>query len=170
MPDTAPNIDKAPASAAAFLDRRRADYTIRLPHSGLDVRVREIDVMDLVAAGDIPDTLSHHVYEEFPVLTVGKNPREIQELLTERHRIVGLVCCAMLVDPPMTMPDNADPGTISPTDLPWPDREFLWAVACGTGRLADLARFRDEQARAVAAAPVGEGVRAAAVDPAGPAA
>lgn len=165
MPDRSVS---GPASVADVRARRAEPVTIELPVSGVTVRVKEIDVMDLVAAGDIPDTLSHHVWESFDGKVRGKTPKQTQELLVERRRIVHIVCCAMLVEPRMTMDDPPAPDTISPSDLPWPDREMLWAVACGNGRLADLRRFRGEPASPVAAAPDGAGVLHPAVDAVGP--
>ncbi len=154
-------------TAKQFKDRRQASYTITLPQSQLDVTVREVDAMDLAANGQIPDTLSRHVWENLDDLTAGKTAEEHRRLLAEHTELVAVACCAMLVEPRMVMVDPG-PDEIEPTDLPYVDREFLWNLACGQGRLADLHRFREQQAGAVEVAPDGADVRPAAVGDPGP--
>lgn len=131
------------ASAQDFKKRRQAHTTITLPNSGLDVVVKEVDVMDLLQAGGIPTHLSSYVWHDVTDLTSGKSPEKVAAMLNERTQTLGWVCCAMLVSPRCVMED-AGADEITPEDIPFPDREVLWTVACGHGRVTDLARFPDE--------------------------
>lgn len=153
---------KRSATAADVRARRTKDWVITLPQSELDVTVREVDVMDLAANGTIPDNLTQHVWDDLATLTDGKTNQERAEILKEHADMIAVVCCAMLVEPRMVL-DDPDDGEITPTDLPYVDREFLHALACGQGRLADLHRFREEQERALEPASRRGDVRAATV-------
>lgn len=154
------------ASAQDFKKRRQAHTTITLPNSGLDVVVKEVDVLDLLKAGGIPTHLSNYVWHDVGEMTQGKSPEKVAAMLNERTETLGWVCCAMLVNPVCVMDDPAD-DEITPQDIPFPDREVLWTVACGHGRVTDLARFPDEPDARPDGAQGGEGVRPEAINDGG---
>lgn len=154
------------ATAAQFKKRRTQPQTITLPASGLDVIVKEVDVLDLLRAGGIPTHLSTYVWHEVTELTEGKTPEKITALLNERTETLGYVVAAMLVEPRCVMQDPGD-DEITPEDIPYPDREALWTIACGLGRLADLARFPDEPGTGTVTPQGREDVRATPINAGG---
>lgn len=153
---------KRAATAAELRHRRSRSWRIKLPISEAIVEVKEVDTMDLALQGAIPDHLSRHVWEDLADITKDMKPGDQAKALGEHVEMIELVVCASLVSPRCVLESPGD-DEITPRDLPYADREFLYQIACGNGGLAVLSRFLEAEERALEASPDGEGVRDEAI-------
>ena len=141
------------------LARAREPITIRLPELDMEVRVARPTVWDLVRAGRIPDHLTQIAAQG--LRGTEDNTTSAQDL-REFGELVDAVVVASMIDPPVS-PD----GPLKPSDLPWADRQYVYAVVARLGGGADIARFRGEPQRDDASRPDGAGVEGAAVESGG---
>lgn len=139
--------------------RARQPITLHLPELDLDVTVGRPSVWDLVRAGRIPDHLTDIAARG---LTGAEDNTTTGRDLSEFGELVDAVVCASMIDPPVS-PD----GPVKPGDLPWADRQYIYAVVARLGGAGELARFRGEPRGDDAPRPAGEGMADQAERPGG---
>ena len=127
----------APASTEDILRRASAPVTVHLPELDVDVMVARPSVWGLVVAGRIPDHLTGIALQGVS-LTDGDATPDTAKRFAE---LVDAVVKASLMEPVLE----------DVTVLPWMDRQVIYAVCARIGGGADIARFRQQPARDVAA-------------------
>jgi hypothetical protein len=135
---------------------KRAGERFDLP-SGLSVRLKKLDLLDLAAQGMIPTTLAGAANK-----LVGGTGLKVEEFESQVE-VINLIVQACLVEP--LAADEADENHIRVDELAVMDRLAIynWASA-GAARLRP---FRDEEGQSAAAGPGGEAVRGETVGDAG---
>lgn len=122
--------------------------------SGLVVRVKKVEMVDLVMQGMIPAPLLGMVEElsgkEMKTVPVSDFPRYSE--------LIDVVVRAMVVAPPIAA--EADAEHLAIGEIPFTDRLFLFTEA--SGEAASLAPFLAQPAGGANAAPAGEPVSPAA--------
>jgi len=129
--------------------RQRAAETHDLTlTSGLVVKVKRIELIDLVASGEIPETLDALVVK---ATTTGFGVKDIKEFMP----LVNTITAACLVEPAIA--DAPDDTHITLSEMSVQDRLdiFNWANSAADA----LSSFRQKPAGAVATSPNGRGVR-----------
>lgn len=114
---------------------------------GLDVRVRKVHILDLVASGRIPETLDAMVKK---ATSSGFGVEDVKEFLP----LINAVTVACLVEP--AIGDRPDETHVTLDEIPMLDRVaiFEWANSAADA----LQSFRGEQAVAVESARPGDDV------------
>lgn len=133
-----------PASPEAFRAYREAPAVLELPDSGLVVHARRCHINDLAAEGAIPNRLSGIAMRVLGMPGAPPRPASIEEAAAESRQLIDVVTCAAMVAP-RVVPDDAEElpaGAIRVSDMPYPDREHVFAYVCRLGEEArDLSRF-----------------------------
>ena len=160
----------ATASAEDFRAALAHPLVVRLPVSGLVVRLRRLTLLELTAAGRIPDDLTSltlsTLAEDVEEARVGHHTAaEARTMLRRRIELMNAVAVAVVESPPVSL--AGEPGSITPDDLPMDDRIYLYGVAGGTAQVVNLLPFPERPGADVAAVEDGAGLRAEAVEPAG---
>lgn len=162
------NPDPQVTSADEILAARERPLPVTLPTSGWVVSIRQTSLMEIAAAGRIPDELTitalSSLSEDLDDART-QAPNEAKRTIARRLDLINAVCCAMLVSPAMS-PDAAS-GAIRPEDLPLPDRIHLYGITTGSVEVPSLARFPGGSGADVGAVEDGASVRPEAVDAAG---
>lgn len=161
---TDPQVTSADEIRAA----RGRPLPVTLPDSGWVVSIRKTSLLELAAAGRIPDELGQAALVSLAEAleeATRQEPKEAKRTMRRRLELVNAVCCAMLESPAMS--EDAAEGAIRPDDLPLQDRIHLYGIATGSVKGPSLARFPGGPGPGVAAGADGAGVGAATVEPAG---
>lgn len=118
-----------------------------LPACGLEVTTRKVDLFELVASGQIPETLDALAKR---AANVGFGLEDIQEFMP----LIDLTVKLCLVAPPLG--EQADEAHVLLTEIPISDRMaiFNWA----NGEATALAPFRSQPPADVEPAPTGDDV------------
>lgn len=146
------------ATVDQFRTLARRPIRLRLPESGLVVELRKIHIAELAAQGLIPDQLTGMVMSEMGVeAPPAKSPGDFAGPLVS---CVNAVCCAVLAKPLMRRAEDVEDSAaaLTPEDVPWADREYLFRVACRQEEVHDLSRFPGEPAPGLPGAPDGDGL------------
>lgn len=122
--------------------------------SGLTVRARKAELLDLVTQGAIPTPLLGMVDE---MTGQGGQTVPVTEL-SKYVELIDVVVQAIIVDPPLAA--VADEEHLSIKEVPFTDRLFLFNQA--SGGAASLVPFSAQPATGADAAPAGEHVSPAA--------
>jgi hypothetical protein len=165
MADTPP-----PASAEDFRAARAHPLVVKLPASGLVVRLRRISLWELTAAGRIPDeltslTLSNLAEDIAEAREQQHDAAQSRTMLRRRIELMNAVAIATLEQPAMTHDGAGE--TLAPDDLGLDDRIYIFGVASGTAEARNLAPFPERPRAGLAPVEDGAGLRAAPVEPAG---
>jgi hypothetical protein len=165
MPETP---DSQVTSADEIIAARRRALPVTLPDSGWVVSIRKTSLLELAAAGRIPDELASAALVSLAEAldeATRQEPAEAKRTMRRRLDLINAVCCAILDSPAMS--EDAAEGAIRPDDLPLQDRIHLYGIATGSVKGPSLARFPGGPGPDVAAGEDGEGVGAASVESAG---
>jgi hypothetical protein len=140
-----PTLEATPGKEFARL--RREGVVLLLP-SGFKARVRPVNMGALLKLGRIPDTLSGLAAE---VLWQGvPRPDTVLHLGKGAFDLLEIVVASAFMEPIVVVdrePENDNEVSID--DIDFEDQQFLFAWV--TAPTSALRRFRDEQARDVAA-------------------
>lgn len=127
---------------------------VRLPFSGLVVRLRDVYLTDLAANGEIPDELTPQLNalsadESEDATLLGDQLVETREMM---RNVVDPIVCLAVMEPVFALPGNEQPGHSLPiTRMPTGDRMRIWRwLNAGADRLKF---FRAQPEDAVAPAP-----------------
>lgn len=156
------------ATSAAEVRAHRAHPRLVALPSGITVEVQRLALLELAAAGRIPDDMTTDVLvglSEALGEAGEQSPAEAKRRMNRRLEVIDAVCIAMLVEPRMSADGAGD--SIAPRDLEFGDRTYLYALALGTEEGPELAPFPFGQGADLAAGADGAGVGSAAVEPAG---
>ncbi len=162
-------MTELPTTVTADEVRARRDhpYVVALP-SGMTVQIRRMALIELAAAGRIPDEMTTATLiglAEALDEARDKPATEARRTMNQRLELIDAVCIAMLVAPRMTATGDGD--SIAPRDLSFRDRTYLYGIALGTQEGPNLARFPGGPGADVDALADGPGVREPAVGAAG---
>ena len=151
-----------PTESANWRSARKEGFVVELP-SGNHCRVRRtLDMLDMVRSGKVPNRLITIVQQMMGTRNLKElnlTPDELDpEILQQMTEFVD-VCATRVMIQPRCMappPDEPEPqlweppeGAISTYDLSQEDKLFLFHVA--QGGVADVEKFRTEQASSLAA-------------------
>lgn len=141
-PAPEPDPDARPSSAADFKRWREQGQIMRLPTSGLVVRVQRVHVAELAVAGKIPDHLTSQVLAQLHLSkrAADDEPATLEEQVGQIVGLVDAVCCAALLEPRME-PEPSSPDVLAPGDMPYADREHVYLWVCGLVEAALPMRF-----------------------------
>jgi len=139
---------------AEWRAKQRAGELLMLP-SGLEVTARRVELIDLIAEGEIPETLDALVKR---ATTEGFGVKDVAEFMP----LVNVVVRICLLKP--AVGDTEDDDHVLLKEIPVTDRMFLFQWA--NGAATTLAPFPVQPAVALADAPGGDHVWSEAEHPA----
>lgn len=163
MPDS-PKV----ASAAEVRAHRDHPWIVELPESGLAVQIRRVSLLELAAAGRIPDELTTEALSSLAEALEEAREQtapEAQRTMRRRLDLIDAVCCALLVLPEMSTDSRG--GALTPSDLPLGDRIHLYGIAVGSVEGPNLSPFPGGPGADMAPIADGAGLRDQTLDPAG---
>lgn len=143
--------------------RRRIPITVTLPESQAVVQLARPSVLELVAAGRIPDHLTPVVVRG--VLEEISKPDVAADKAIDLHDAVNAVCVAAFREPEMALEPASD--QLHPEDLPFTDRMFAYSIVMRTEGVDDIVRFHPEPGGDVAPVADVAGVPGPPVEPGG---
>jgi hypothetical protein len=150
-----------PWSAEAFRERATKSSTVTLPSGAVVSLRRELGAADLVLQGELPEHLTPHVFSDLEPERAA-TAEERRQAQRERVETINRVCCAMILAPTVVLEDPGA-GELAVSELSWPDRMFVFAIACGeVDPAGGLARFPGGSAEGVPSSSDGGAVRPAA--------
>ena len=140
---------------AAF--RSAQIHTMTLPDSGLVVKLKKTNLMDLVAQGvEIPDSLSGLFEQSMNGEEIGVGIAEIGGM----SEMFDMIVIASVVSPPVVR-GHGDEDHLGTYELPLADKKAIFNY--GNGEARALTTFREEQRELDLVALAGQDIQQAAV-------
>lgn len=163
MPPSTNGTTPSPTTATAADFRSLGDAVeLELPDSGFTVMVGRAHISDLAAAGLIPSELSGVAARIIGTAGATPIPTELAQAARETQDIIDAVCCAALREPrmvPSDTPVHEHPDALRPRDMPYADRERVFAYVARLGDAARYARFPGRPTGGLAPVADGEGLQ-----------